>query len=236
MKAFLLAAGHGTRLSPLTDRIPKCLVPIAGKPMLQIWFENCIRAGISEILINVHAHADQVGEHVAKHAGDLLVRLFEEPTLLGSAGTLRANREWLGKDREFWVLYGDVLTNLDFSAMVAAHRKSGLSATLGVYRVNNPSRCGIVTTDAQNRVTAFVEKPEDPPGDMAFSGIMVASPTICDQIPSHMSAPDIGSDLLPRMVGQMGAYPIREYLIDVGTQPTYARAQVDWPQVTRRCR
>ena len=233
MKAFILAAGHGTRLRPLTDRMPKCLVPIAGTPMLQIWFDQCIRSGITEILINLHAHADQVGEFVARHAGDLDVKLFEEPELLGSAGTLRANREWLGKDPEFWVLYGDVLTNLNFPAMLVEHRTSGMLATLGTYHVADPRRCGIVTTNGNNRITAFVEKPRDPPGNMAFSGIMIASPAVCDAIPTAKPRPDIGLDLLPRLIGKMSAFPIRDYLIDIGTPANYERAQSEWPEVTQ---
>jgi mannose-1-phosphate guanylyltransferase len=210
--------------------MPKCLVPIAGKPMLQIWFDQCGRAGITEILINLHAHADQVGEFVTRHAGDLKVTLFEEPELLGSAGTLRANRDWLGEDEEFWVLYADVLNSLDFSAMLAAHRDSGMAATLGTYRVEDPHRRGIVTADTENKITAFIEKPEEPPGNMAFSGIMVASPAICESIPATTS-PDIGHDLLPRLIGKMNAFPIRDYLIDIGTHENYERAQREWPEV-----
>jgi len=229
MKAFLLAAGHGTRLKPLTDNLPKCLVPVAGKPMLQIWFEICRDAGITEILINLHAHADQVRDFAAQHAGGLNITLSEEPELRGSAGTLRANRPWLGDDPEFWVLYSDVLTSLDFRHMLAQHRRTGSKATLGVYQVKNPSHCGIVTTDLENRITAFVEKPANPASHLAFAGILVASPEICDLIPSDKPTPDIGFDLLPRLADQMHAYPIREFLIDIGTRETYERAQTEWP-------
>ena len=229
MKAFLLAAGHGTRLRPLTDNLPKCLVPVAGKPMLQIWFEICRAAGITEVLINLHAHADQVRSYADQHAGDLKITLSEEPELLGSAGTLRANRDWLGDDPEFWVLYSDVLTSLNFTKMLAQHRQTRSMATLGVYEVDNPSRCGIVTTDEESRITDFVEKPANPTSNLAFAGIIVASPRICDLIPSEKVTPDIGFDLLPRLVGQMHAYPITEFLIDIGTRETYERAQTEWP-------
>ena len=233
MKAFLLAAGHGTRLRPLTDNLPKCLVPIAGKPMLQIWFEICRSAGITEILINVHAHVAQVRSYVAEHAGDLKVSLSEEHELLGSAGTLRANRQWLDGDAEFWVLYSDVLTTLSFPDMLAQHRRNGSRATLGVYEVDNPSRCGIVTLNPENRITSFIEKPENPASNLAFSGVMVASPKICDLIPSDKLAPDIAFDLLTRLEGQMHAYPITEFLIDIGTHETHERAQKEWPDLVR---
>lgn len=231
MKAFILAAGHGTRLRPLTDNLPKCLVPIAGKPMLQIWFEICRATGITDVLINLHAHADQVRDFVVCHAGGLRVTLSEEPELLGSAGTLRANRQWLGNDPEFWILYSDVLTNLHLPEVLAQHRRLSTQATLGVQHVENPRRCGIVTTDQENRITAFVEKPENPTSDLAFAGIMVASPKVCELIPPDKASPDIGFDLLPQLVGHMHAYPITDFLIDIGTRETYERAQREWPGI-----
>src|SRR5579859_4895247 len=88
LKAFLLAAGHGTRLRPLTDQTPKCLLPIGGKPILQIWLEKCREFGISQVLVNIHAHADMVREFLAHYHNGVDVQLVEEPELLGSAGTL----------------------------------------------------------------------------------------------------------------------------------------------------
>lgn len=229
VKAFLLAAGYGTRLRPLTDNLPKCLVPIAGKPMLQIWFDICRATGITAVLINLHAHADQVRAYVESYAGDLCITLSEEPKLLGSAGTLRANRPWLGNDPDFMVMYSDVLTNLKLEDMIAQHRRSSARATLGVCHVEDPKRCGIVTTDRNNKIIDFVEKPERPASDLGFAGIMVASSGICDLIPGDKATPDIGYDLLPQLVGQMYAYPIHDYLIDIGTRETYERAQSEWP-------
>src|SRR5437868_15251515 len=88
LKAFLLAAGHGTRLRPLTDGIPKCLVPIRGVPMLQIWLELCHLYGIDRVLINLHAHADQVRAFLRHRHYGPPVEVVEEPELLGRAGTL----------------------------------------------------------------------------------------------------------------------------------------------------
>lgn len=99
MKAFLLAAGHGTRLRPITDNLPKCLVPIQGVPMLAIWLSVCKELGISEVLINLHAHADSVSAFLRQnHHSGVRVHVSEEKQLLGSAGTLRANRDWVQKE------------------------------------------------------------------------------------------------------------------------------------------
>ena len=113
MKAFLLAAGKGTRLTPLTETTPKCLLPVGGVPLLSIWLELCRRHGIEEVLINVHAHPDAIREYLACNQNGIRVRLFQEPILLGSAGTIAANREWVAHESWFWILYADVLTNMN---------------------------------------------------------------------------------------------------------------------------
>src|ERR1700675_4211977 len=95
MKAFLLAAGAGSRLRPLTDKIPKCLVPIKGKPLLEIWLELLGNYGVSEILINLHSHAEIVCQFLSGSFPPLEGSLVREPQLLGSAGTLAANRDWV---------------------------------------------------------------------------------------------------------------------------------------------
>src|SRR5207302_4689070 len=123
MKAFLLAAGHGTRLRPLTDSIPKCLVPIRGVPLLQIWMDLCRRNGITEVLINVHAHSAVVRNVLQQHSSDLKVTVSEEAVLLGSAGTLLANRQRVGSDREFWVFYADVLTTASLRGVLDIHHR-----------------------------------------------------------------------------------------------------------------
>ena len=111
MKGFLLAAGVGTRLRPLTYAIPKCLVPIRGTPLLAIWLEWCAMYGIDEILLNSHAHSDRVREFVDASRGPVRVTLTHEPELLGSAGTVHVNRKFVAGEKEFAVLYADVLTN-----------------------------------------------------------------------------------------------------------------------------
>src|SRR5215831_8345640 len=112
MKAFILAAGSGTRLRPLTDTIPKCLLPIQGVPLLKIWLDNCAASGITEVLVNVHSHAGQIRKFVSQQADGLHVRIAEEHELLGSAGTLAENGSFVTGDEAFFILYADVLTNV----------------------------------------------------------------------------------------------------------------------------
>ena len=229
MKAFLLAAGNGTRLRPITDKIPKCLVPIQGMPMLAIWLELCKEIGITEVLINLHAHADVVRTFL-QQSGELDVRLHvtKEKELLGSAGTLRANRQWVEGEDLFWVFYADVLHCADLSAMLRLHRGRRPAATLGVYEVPDPSRCGIVMVNSAGVIEHFVEKPTHPTSNLAFSGLMIGTPELLDVIPDDVPA-DIGFHVLPKLAGQMLAFPIRDYLIDIGTLQNYRQAQVTWP-------
>jgi mannose-1-phosphate guanylyltransferase len=112
MKAFLLAAGNGTRLRPLTDSVPKCLLPVRGVPLLEIWLNNCKAAGITDVLVNTHAHAETVRKFAAAQKSGVRIRIAEEPELLGSAGTLAKNREFVSGEESFVVLYADVLTNI----------------------------------------------------------------------------------------------------------------------------
>jgi mannose-1-phosphate guanylyltransferase len=228
MKAFLLAAGHGTRLRPLTDRIPKCLVPIRDVPLLHIWLELCRCYGINDVLINLHSHADLVRDFLSHQDSALRVQVFEEPALLGSAGTLLANRDWINSDELFWIFYADVLTAADLASMLAFHRRHLPVATLGVNAVADPSRCGVVTADALGVVRSFVEKPPNPAGNLVFSGILIGTPAMLDSIPDMPQA-DIGRDLLPRLAGRMYAYPISEFLVDIGTMENYRWAQEKWP-------
>ena len=228
MKAFILAAGSGTRLRPLTDRVPKCLLPIRGIPLLQIWLENCTAAGITEVLVNVHTHAGQIREFADRQATKLVVHIAEEEKLLGSAGTLAENRGFVLEEEAFFVLYGDVLTNVRLADMLAFHRARNSQVTLGTYQVPDPTQCGVVTADREGIVRAFVEKPARPENNWAFSGVMIASPKTLDSIPSQRPA-DIGFHLLPRLIGQMAAYPVSEYLLDIGTLSNYKRAQSTWP-------
>jgi len=228
MKAFLLAAGQGTRLRPITDNLPKCLLPICGVPMLHIWMDICRNAGIEEVMVNLHTHSGLVRNWVSKNISHVRVRLAEEATLLGSAGTLLANRDWVASEGCFWILYADVLTNADLNPMLEFHLARKSAATLGLYQVPDPSRCGIVSFDEQMIIREFVEKPAQPRSRWAFSGVMIGTPQLINQIPSRYPV-DLGFDVLPRLVGQMSAFPISDYLIDIGTLENYQTAQNTWP-------
>jgi len=232
MKAFLLAAGHGTRLRPLTDSVPKCLLPIRGVPLLEIWLNNCRSAGITDVLVNAHAHVEAIREFAAEQKTGVQIRIAEEPDLLGSAGTIAANHGFVAGEECFFVLYADVLTNLDLSRMLAFHKQKHLAATLGICQVADPSRCGIITMDENAVIRDFVEKPTSPLGNWAFTGVMAAGPELLSFLPDQCPA-DFGFDVLPKIIGKMAAYKISEYLLDIGTLWNYENAQQSWPRLAQ---
>jgi mannose-1-phosphate guanylyltransferase len=228
VKGFLLAAGVGTRLRPLTNAMPKCLVPIQGAPLLAIWLQWCAMYGIDEIFLNSHAHSERVGEFVDGYRGPVRVTLTHEPELLGSAGTVHVNRDFVAAEKEFAVLYADVLTNCRFDRLLDFHRTRHSPVTLGTYRVPHPTQCGIIVTDDTGKVVDFMEKPQFPKSDQAFSGILIGGPALLANLPDRVPA-DIGFDVLPKLVGEMFAFPITDYVFDIGTMEKYEQAQREWP-------
>jgi mannose-1-phosphate guanylyltransferase len=228
LKAFLLAGGHGTRLRPLTDSIPKCLVPIRGRALLDIWLDLCACSGITEVLINLHAHWEIIEQHLKQCGSPVSVRVVHEDRLLGSAGTLAANRDWIGSDGGFWIFYSDVLTNTNLKRMSEFHFRHGAIATIGLYQVPDPSRCGVAVMDNEGVIIDFEEKPQNPRGNWVFSGLMLADSRLFDLIPPCIPA-DLGFHVLPRLLGKMRGYAIKDYLLDIGTLANYQKAQATWP-------
>ncbi len=238
MRAFLLAAGLGTRLRPLTDEVPKCLVPINGRPLLDIWMDLLARHGVDRVLINTHHLADRVTAAVERlqRRKPMEIETVHEPRLLGSAGTIAENAAFIPEAETFVIAYADNLTALDLGRMIAHHRRYRTSETLltmGLFRTPAPTECGIAVLDTDHRVTAFEEKPALPSGDLANAGIYVADYRLLDRIRRIRQARpdgvlDLGFDVLPTLKGRMIGYIISEYICDIGTLSAYEQAQRDW--------
>lgn len=226
MRAFVLAAGLGTRLRPLTRRIPKCLIPIGGRPLLTYWLDLFQIHGVKRILMNTHYLHEQVVEFINSIELPILIELVYEPTLLGSGGTLQANRSFVEDVKEFFIVYADTLTNVNLTILLKAHRQMEQVATLGLFRTPSPTECGIVLLDKKGIVVDFQEKPAQPLSDLAFAGVMVASPKIFDFISDQVPC-DLSKDVLRCMVGSIAGLELNAYVCDIGTFQRYERAQAD---------
>ncbi|RJR17847.1 MAG: nucleotidyltransferase family protein [Nitrospiraceae bacterium] len=226
MKAFLLAAGKGTRLQPLTFHTPKCLVPICGRPLLEYWFDLFEIYGINDILINTSHLSEKVQEYINGHSRGFNLTLTYEETLLGSGGTIKKNQDFVAGEDSFYIFYADNLTNIRLNNMMRFHKKNNHDFTLAVFRVLNPRECGVVEMDEHSTIVSFIEKPEKPASDLAFAGIILSSSNLVDYFPDR-DIFDLGHDVLPRIVGHASGYVIEDYLLDIGTPEKLYQAEND---------
>lgn len=226
MRALLLAAGFGTRLRPLTDTIPKCLVPIKGQPLLGVWLERLTQADIGPFLINTHHLASQVRAFVETSPHRAQVTLAHESELKGTAGTLMANLDFF-KGEDGLLIHADNYCLADLVAFQSAHynRPSECVMTMMTFRTNTPSSCGIVELDSRGIVTGFHEKLPNPPGDLANGAIYILSAQLLDKLGQDVdSITDMSTEVLPRLLGRIYSYETFEAFLDVGTPESYEDA------------
>lgn len=226
LKSFLLAAGVGSRLSPITDTIPKCLIPFAGRPLLDYWLELLAQAGCSDVRVNTHAHAEKMRAFIQSSFPADYPRVTEshEPTLLGSAGAISANADFADGASEVIIICADQVSNVDLASMVAFHRQHGDPMSMLLYRVPNPTECGIVGLDGEGRVVEFVEKPAAPKSNLANGGIYIVSAAAYREI-AEMRKFDLGFDVLPQFVGRSRGWLWDDIHRDIGTHAALAKAK-----------
>ena len=230
MKALLLAAGLGTRLRPLTENMPKCLVPINGRPLLLWWFDLLEEHNVDEVVINLHHLPEQVQAEVEQYSGRLEIRLVHEGKLLGSAGTIHANREYFADEEQFFILYADNLTDVNLTALADFNKRHSAPLTVGLFHAEDPSACGIAELGQEGRIVAFTEKPENPSGDLASAGMFVARPELFDYLRPVSTPWDFGRHVMPELVGRMNGVLVDGYIRDIGTHESLSRAEKEWKE------
>jgi len=204
MKAILLAAGKGTRLSSLTDKIPKVMIPIAGKPILEHHVEHLAGAGIQEIFINLH----HLPERITSYFGDgrkwgVRIRYSFEPEIMGTAGAVKKLEAEL-RGGPFLVVYGDNYLEMELSGFIEASAASEGVGTIAVFEKADVTGSGIIEMGRGDEVVRFKEKPAP---DEVFShwvgaGLFYFRPAIFEYIPSGYS--DFGLDVIPRLLRDGG--------------------------------
>lgn len=226
MRALLLAAGFGTRLRPLTNTMPKCLVPIKGQPLLGIWLERLTQAGIGPFLINTHYLSKQVEVFINDNPYQDKIKLVNELELLGTAGTLINNLEFFyGEDG--MLIHADNYCLADFSAFLDAHlnRPPECVITMMTFRTDDPVSCGIVELDARGVVIDFHEKVNNPPGNLANGAIYILSAELLKQLDNDLhSVKDFSTEVLTRYVRRIYSYETSAVFLDIGTPERYELA------------
>jgi mannose-1-phosphate guanylyltransferase len=231
---LLLAAGLGTRLAPLTDHLPKCLMPIGGRPLLGLWLDLLAEAGIEDIIVNTHHQADKVADYVARTPHARLVRLVHEPALLGTGGTI-ARFAPAAPGGPMLIAHADNLSLFDVRAFLQAHaeRPRDVVLTMMTFDPDDPRQCGVVELDGERRVIGFHEKVADPPTRLANAAIYLADPEVialCRECAAHADGyVDFSTQILPGLVGRIQAVHNDLYHRDIGSPPSLARAQIDYP-------
>jgi mannose-1-phosphate guanylyltransferase len=241
MKAMILAAGKGTRVRPITHTIPKPMIPILQKPVMEFLLELLRQHGFTEVMVNVSHLAEEIenyfrdGQRFGVEIAYSFEGRIEDGELigeaLGSAGGLKKIQDFQRFfDDTFVVLCGDALIDLNLSEAVRRHRQNGALATLITKKVPKDmvSSYGVVLTDENGRVQAFQEKPavEDAISDTINTGIYIFEPQIFDYIPNDVAF-DIGSNLFPKLVAEglpFYALPMEFEWVDIGKVPDYWQA------------
>ncbi len=230
MKAMIMAAGVGSRLMPLTIGVPKPMVPMANRPLMENIIQLLAEHGFSEVIANLHYHADNIVNYFgdAPRPGMSLLYSREEE-LMGTAGGVKKCQWFL--DDTFVVMSGDALTDIDLTSLIQEHRRQGALATIAVKTVDEVERFGVVVSDSNGRITSFQEKPrpEEALSNQANTGIYIFEPEIFDYIPAGQFY-DFGKQVFPHLVkikAPFYAAAIDDYWCDVGSLDTYRQAHND---------
>ena len=231
MRALLLAAGLGARLRPLTDHVPKCLIPIRGRTLLEYWLDLLLGHGIERVLINTHYLPEAVRDFVASSKWGDRVTLAHEDMLLGTGGTILRNHQFFGGEA-FLVAHADNLTRFDVKAFIGRHRSrpKGVEITMMTFATDSPQSCGIVEEDEHGLVVAFHEKFANPPGNLANAAVYIFEPSIIDFLASKgREVIDLSTEVIPHFMGRILTFHNSGYHRDIGTPESLRLAQAEWP-------
>lgn len=237
MRAVILVGGFGTRLRPLTLGTPKQMLPVVHEPMIARVLEPLRRYGIDDVVLSLGYRPDAFTSNYPDGiCAGVRLHYAVEPEPLDTAGAIRFAARDAGIDERFVVFNGDVLTDLDLGAVVALHHKAGAEGTIALHPVEDPSRFGVVPTDTDGRVIAFVEKPpaDAAPTNLINAGTYVLEPSVLDRIPPSRPV-SVERETFPAMVadGSLYAMAADSYWIDAGTPEQYLQAQFDLLDGTR---
>lgn len=227
----MLAAGLGSRLRPLSEDCPKCLMPISGIPLLEHWLCNLYRHGIPSALVNSHHHREMVASFLSRERFSRWVSNVTEGQLLGTAGTVRANADKF-IDKTAFVIHADNWCHCDFSAFLKFHqyqRPAGTVMTMMTFRTGTPELCGIVETDKNGVVASFYEKVDEPRGNLANGAVYLLEPEVVNWIAGRTDVTDLSTQVIPEFLGRIASWENTGIHRDIGTVESLIEAQHDSP-------
>jgi mannose-1-phosphate guanylyltransferase len=230
MKAILLAAGFGTRLRPLTNVLPKCLVTINGKPLLEIWLERLFSAGVDRVLINTHYLSNVVEDFVGQSQYKNKIDLFHEPVLLGTAGTLLACEKFIGNGPVL-LAHADNLSTFNVLDFINAHnnRPSQCIMTMMLFKTDDPKSCGIVELNELGVVVNFHEKRMNPPSALANAAVYILEADLVREYQSkEPRITDISTEIIPSNLGKIFTYLNSQYHRDIGNLESLRLANIEY--------
>jgi mannose-1-phosphate guanylyltransferase len=238
MRALLLAAGLGTRLRPITDTVPKCLVEINGRPLLDHWLELLSKAGIADILVNLHYLPEKVQTYLMGSPHPARVSTVMEADLLGTAGTLLKNRGFFEREPVI-LIHADNLSLFDVKAFIERfeRRAENIDITMMTFHADKPETCGIIELDKAGAVCAFHEKIATPPGNLANAAVYILAPSVIDFIADlDKAVVDFSTEVLPHYMGRINTFQNDTYHRDIGTVDSLKLAQSEYPAAIARQR
>jgi mannose-1-phosphate guanylyltransferase len=230
MQALILAGGEGTRLRPLTSTIPKPVVPLAGRPFIAFMIQWVRRHGVDDVILGCGFMAEGVRAVLGDGSGlGVRLRYLEEPKPLGTGGALKFAEELL--DERFFMLNGDVLTDIDLTAQLEQHKRAGAQATLALYPVEDPSAYGLVRRNPDDSVCEFIEKPgvdDELDTNLINAGAYILQRDVVDGMPPAGTNVSIEREVFPKLVGRgLYGYEASGYWLDIGTPERYLRGTYD---------
>jgi mannose-1-phosphate guanylyltransferase len=234
----VLVGGFGTRLRPLTHHRPKQMLPIVNRPMIEHVVSHLVDHGVDDVVLSLGYQPDGFRDAYPRgRCAGATLHYAIEPEPLDTAGAIRFAALDAGIGERFLVVNGDVLTDLDITAFVAFHDARAAEGTISLHRVDDPSRYGVVLTDAQGRVSAFIEKPPrgEAPTDLINAGTYVLEPSVIDRVPPGRRV-SVERETFPAMAADGSLYARADgcYWIDTGTPCEYIQAQLDLVDGVRR--
>lgn len=234
MRVLLLAAGLGTRLRPITNTVPKCLVPIHGRPLLGYWFDLLLStSGIEHLLVNTHYLPQPVQEYIAASSWKDSVDMVHELELLGTGGTVLSNAAFF-QDQAFMVVHADNLSRFSVAEFISSHqtRPSGCVMTMMLFETDQPKSCGIVERDECNVVVGFHEKVENPPGNLANGAVYIFEPEVIEFL-RRLNKPviDLSTEVLPHFIGRINTFVNTDYHRDIGSLDSLGKAEQEFSAV-----